>query len=243
MGTPLSFPPNSEYCGDASWVCPDALYDPITNPYGLRQAPAYVCQLFYNPCTSCLADRTSPLPVLYILDGQQDVPCDVCSIPPIVSSSAAASAYASASSSASATAGDDAFSTANAQASAGTAGVRLLRRLQDSQQVPADLTQLPGLLTAYSYDPTNQSTVVLYNVSTPVTPPSLNNSGSVGGVQGEDGDEEDDDGDQSIFFYGNSSAGLNTTMVDNDSCPEWCLNVLNATQRTQVPDCTACPAQ
>merc|ERR1712087_117221 len=78
-----------------------------------------------------------------------------------------------------------------------------------------------GLLGAYTYNPENKSTTVLYNVSSPVQPPALDDSNANG-----------------VLFYGNASQELNLTKVD--SCPTWCVTELNSTSWADVPPCGPC---
>merc|ERR1712130_432067 len=108
---------------------------------------------------------------------QGQVPCPQCAIPNFLTTTSYAYAYASVS----VTVGLNAY--ASARASASSSGGRLLQEdnLNVSLPVMEPLSfpngtapsELPGLLAAYSYDPSNKSTSVLYNVTAPVQPPSI----------------------------------------------------------------------
>lgn len=167
------------------------------------------------------------------------MPCPQCGVPNFLAHTSPAYAYATASVSVTLT-----VAGATASASASASSNTFLRRLANGQVTDPDVEQilsnvtlpdvptlsfpngtapseLPGLLGAYSYDPTNKTTAVLYNVTDPDQPPSIDAPTN----------------DQPIYYYGNASQGLNTTSVDD--CPQWCWN-MGDEQRPDVPDCLSC---
>jgi len=247
----IALPPYSTYCGDASWLCPSVFYDPVYNPAGLRPASPFQCAIFYNPCTECLQmGGQLEFPVLYIFQPEQQVQCPQCAIPAVVSSSAAATANVnvnvnlpSGADGSSGANGGDAYSQQPVASSPPTTSS--LYEGDDGDNNSTLPSEVPGLVGAYAYDPTNKTTAVLYNTSTPVEPPTLDDVISDDGNStdlGSDNSTSGDDGyyvgynGQQPFFYGNTSQEIYST----NGCPNWCYTSVNSTTWDSIPPCQAC---